>query len=624
MDTTLSDPVVDRLLDGRYAVGARIARGGMASVYLAMDTRLDRRVAVKVMHPALAEDPDFVARFNREARTAAALSHPDVVAVYDQGNDDGHAFLVMEYVPGATLRVLLRERGRLTPAEAVAVMDHVLAALGAAHGAGLVHRDIKPENVLITADGRVKVADFGLARAVAGSNVTGADAAVLGTPAYVAPEQLQGGTADARTDVYTAGIMLFELLTGRPPYSGDAGAIVAKRHVDEDVPAPSSLIADVPDEIDALVLAATARDPDERPRDARALHASLIAIRDRLGLHGAVPALPDSVLSSTADAAGDTLVVERSGIAAPAGSGGWDPGQPATAARRRRKGPIILALVVVAALLAAFGGWYLAVGRYTAAPGVIDLGRSAALARLHKAGLHARWLPAVYSDTVGVGLVAQETPRPGHDVRRGGTVTLALSRGPEIHPVPGVRGDTVAAATATLAALHLPVGGTTTEYSSMRKGLVLGTDPPTGQSVRAGTPVTLIVSKGAEPVTVPDVTGKPVNDATSTLTALGLHVTTQGKYDDTVPAGNVIASTPPAGAAAHKGDTVNLVVSRGPELFPVPDVTGMPIGRAIQIIEKAGFTADPRRAFRGGPGNVFRENPTGKQPKGTTIELDYF
>src|SRR3954466_2460031 len=222
MDTTLSDPLVDRLLDGRYAIEARLARGGMASVYLATDVRLERRVAVKVMHSALAEDPEFVARFNREARAAARLSHPDVVSVYDQGEDDGHVFLVMEYVAGATLRDVLRDRGRLPAAEAVAVMDHVLAALGAAHAAGLVHRDVKPENVLVTADGRVKVADFGLARAIAGTTITGDDSMLLGTAAYLAPEQVRDGAADARSDVYAAGVLLFELLTGAPPFSGES------------------------------------------------------------------------------------------------------------------------------------------------------------------------------------------------------------------------------------------------------------------------------------------------------------------------------------------------------------------------------------------------------------------
>src|SRR3954447_4539184 len=253
MDATLSDPLVDRLLDGRYAIEARLARGGMASVYLATDIRLERRVAVKVMHAALAEDPDSVARFNREARAAARLSHPAAVSVYDQGTDDGHVFLVMEYVAGATLREVLRDRSRLTAGEAVAVMDHVLAALGAAHAAGLVHRDIKPENVLVTPDGRVKVADFGLARAIAGTTLTGDDGALLGTAAYVAPEQVRDGVADARSDVYSAGILFFELLTGTPPFSGDSAVNVAYRHMNEDVPAPSSRAPGIPAELDVVV-----------------------------------------------------------------------------------------------------------------------------------------------------------------------------------------------------------------------------------------------------------------------------------------------------------------------------------------------------------------------------------
>jgi serine/threonine-protein kinase len=618
MDTTLSDPVVDRLLDGRYAVEARLARGGMASVYLAVDTRLDRRVAVKVMHPGLADDPEFVARFNREARAAAALSHPDVVAVYDQGEDDGHAFLVMEYVPGATLRDVLRDRGRLSPGESLAVMDHVLAALAAAHAAGLVHRDIKPENVLLTADGRVKVADFGLARAVAVSTVTAADGALLGTAAYVAPEQVSDGRADARTDVYSAGIVLFELLTGRPPYAADTPLNVAYRHVNEDVPAPSAFATGVPDEIDGLVLASTARDPEQRPRDARALHTSLVAVRDRLGLHAAVPSLPAARTEQLRRSDGNTLVVDHRPPTAPPGGAG------PTTGRRRRRWPILVALLLVAAVLAGLGGWYLAVGRYTSAPSVLGLTKSPAIAKLHKAGLHWHFLDPVYSETVPTGHVAQEQPTPGHDVRRGGTVDLAMSKGPEVHPVPSVRGDTVAAATAALQALHLPVSGTTARFSTMRAGLVLGTDPPAGQVLHAGTPVTLLVSKGAQPVTVPDVTNKPVDQATSTLSALGLKVTSHDAFDDKVPAGSVVSTNPAAGVTAHKGDTVNLVVSKGPHLFPVPDVTGKKVGDAVRIIEKAGFTPQPRQFAPGGPGKVFRESPVGQQPKGTVIELDFY
>jgi len=606
--------MVDRLLDGRYAVESRLARGGMASVYLATDTRLDRRVAVKVMHPGLAEDPDFVARFNREARASARLSHPDIVAVYDQGEDDGQAFLVMEYVPGATLRAVLRDRGRLATGEALAVMDHVLAALAAAHDAGLVHRDVKPENVLVTADGRVKVADFGLARAISGNHLTVADGALLGSPAYLAPEQVRDGTADARTDVYAAGIMLFELLTGRTPYAGEHAVAVANQRLSEDVPAPSSLASGIPAEIDALVLAATARDPDRRPADAGALHRSLIDVRNRLGLHGAVPALPAAATTVVSAGRQDTLVVEPVADEPPA---------PPKRRRRRRRGLIALAVVLVLALLASGAGWYLAMERYVKTPGVLDMSHDAAAAKLRHAGLKVQWLTPVFSSTVPNGLVAVEQPGPGKDVRKGATVSLALSRGPD--HVPNVRRMTVAEATAALQEAQLKLGETTREYSStVAANRVVESNPGAGSEIAPGTAVSLVVSKGPPPVTVPDVHGKQVADAKAQLAALGLQVTTTETFSDTVKSGIVISSSPGPGVTVSKGATVNLVVSKGRELFQVPDVTGMKIDRAIQIIEKAGFKAQPRQAYPGGPGKVFRQSPTGKQPKGTVIELDYF
>src|SRR3954466_8745176 len=546
MDTTLSDPLVDRLLDGRYAIEARVARGGMASVYLATDVRLERRVAVKVMHAALAEDPEFVARFNREARAAAGLNHPDIVAVYDQGTDDGHPFLVMEYVPGATLRLPLRGRGRLAPAEALAVMDHVLAALAAAHAAGLVHRDVKPENVLVTPDGRVKVADFGLARAAAGATVTAATGPIIGTAAYLAPEQVRDGTSDARSDVYAAGVMLFELLTGRQPFSGDSAVSVAYRHVNEDVPEPSSVVAGIPGELDALVMAATARDPFDRPSDARALHASLMSVRDRLGLHAAVP-------TPTGDEAApnDTLVVDRTAIAETAAV--TPPRQPAddapvtTERRRRRRWPYVVALLLAAVVVAAFAGWYLAVGRYTSTPNVVGLSKAAAVSKLDKAGLKARWLPSVYDDNIDVGLVAEEHPTPGHDLRKGGTVALALSLGKD--HVPNLRNKTVEEATAALQRAQLTVGGTKTLYDdTIRKGRVIRTEPKAGETISPHTAVTLVVSQGPQPIIMPDVTKKPVDQATSILTALGLKVTTTKAFNDKIPENSVISSSPPAGS----------------------------------------------------------------------------
>jgi serine/threonine-protein kinase len=633
MDTTLSDPLVDRLLDGRYTVHHRLARGGMASVYLATDNRLDRRVAVKIMHPGLADDPEFVARFNREARAAAALNHPDIVAVYDQGTDDGHPFLVMEYVPGATLRQVLRERGRLSPAEALAVMDHVLAALGAAHVAGLVHRDVKPENVLVTPDGRVKVADFGLARAAAGTSMTATTGPLIGTAAYLAPEQVRDGSSDARSDVYAAGVMLFELLTGSPPFTGDSAVSVAYRHVNEDVPEPSSRAGGIPSELDALVLAATARDPFERPSDARALHTSLMAVRDRLGLHAAVPTAADST-----PAPHDTLVVARTAVASTAVAStavpvtgpvapppsAPDDGDGGGEVARRRRWPFVVAFLTAAVVVAAFTGWYLAVGRYIAAPNVIGLSKTAATAKLDKAGLKVRWLPGVYNDTIDRGLVAEELPGAGHDLRKGGTVSVALSLGQD--HVPALRGKTVDAATALLQQAQLTVAGTQSRYDdTIAKGLVITSTPKPGVVVSPHTAVTLIVSEGAAPVSMPDVTNKPVDQAKAILTALGLKVTTTKDFSDKVPENSVISTNPPAGATLHKGDSVALSVSKGPQTFPVPDVRGMKVDDAVAALKAAGFEATVSQ-FPGGPGRVLSQSPGpgSKQKRGTTVHLYAF
>ena len=327
--TTLSDPLTGRLLDGRYEVGRLIARGGMATVYEALDTRLERTVAIKVMHAALAADAEFVARFIREARSAARLSHPNVVAVYDQGSDGEVVYLAMEFVDGATLRDLLRMRGRLAPQDALAIFEQVLGALGAAHRAGLVHRDVKPENVLLTEDGRVKVADFGLARAISStvSTNTITSGMIIGTVSYLSPEQVERSVADARSDVYAAGIVLFEMLTGEKPYTGGTPMEVAFRHVHERVPAPSTVVPGISRDLDTLVLRATARNPDDRPRDASELLVDVSRARDGRPLFlqqlqdDAEPTVRHPDLERPRQSSGDTLVVPR-----PVGDPGLAPG----------------------------------------------------------------------------------------------------------------------------------------------------------------------------------------------------------------------------------------------------------------------------------------------------------
>jgi len=587
-----ADPLVGRLLDGRYRLDRPLARGGMATVYLGTDTRLDRVVAVKVLRAALAEDPEFVERFTREARAAAALSSPDVVAVFDQGRDaaTGAAYLVMEHVRGRTLRDVLRERGSLPAGAALRLLEPVLRALTAAHAAGIVHRDVKPENVLVADDGRVKVADFGLARAFQTSSLTATTGVLLGTVAYLAPEQVEHGSADPRTDVYAAGIVLWELLTGTPPYESDSPLSVAYRHVHEDVPAPSTVVPGVPPAVDELVLRATRRDPAARPVDAGALLAEVRAV---------LADLPDEhptlvVAHSRPDQ--PTLVVPRDE-------------QPVERAPRRRRRGVLWALVVALLAAAALGGgWYLGTGRYADVPDVLRDDEAAATRALTAAGFEVEIDPAGrHDEVVPVGRVVDQDPDPDSRVRRGAVVTLVLSLGPDRRTVPDVAGQDVAAATAALAALDLPAGPTVEEFSSQPKGTVLRTEPAAGASVRPDTPVTLVVSKGLEMLPVPSVVGRPRAEAAAALEDAGFATAVREVFSDSVPKG-VVAAQEPREGTAPRGATITLTVSKGPDLVAVPDVTGRRLAEARAALEAAGFQVRVVDV-PGGPDRVLRTDP---------------
>ncbi len=675
----MTDPLVGALLDERYRVQGRLARGGMASVYTAIDTRLDRLVAVKVMHPALADDAEFVARFHREAKAAARLSHPNAVSVFDQSTyldsaGNGGVFLVMEYVPGCTLRDVLRRSGPLPAREALAILEPVLGALAAAHRAGLVHRDIKPENVLLADDGRVKVADFGLARAIESSNLTRTAGLLMGTVAYLAPEQVESGAATPRTDVYGAGILLYELLTGTPPYVGETPLAVAWQHVHADVPPPSAAASGIPPAVDALVAAATARDVAARPADASALLLAVQATRDLLG--GPVDAAqlwtssgkatiphaqPDgSISAADSDTDTDTTLLPRPTSAAvqhttvlprqagsppgppPSGPPPVSAGSPgrsgrgSRAARRpagtgqppsrwalgRIAGPALLVIV----LSVLVGGWWLGFGRYSETPSLISKSPQQAAAILDEDGLRLRTVKPVTSETVPKGAVADTDPDPGERVLRGGVVAIALSAGPEMHAVPNVAGRPYASAVVALEADKLrPVRAPDEYATTVPRGAVIRTDPPAGRSLRIGTDVRVVVSKGPEPVAVPDVRGESLEDASETLTAAGLKLTTVEAYSDTVPRGDVITTSPPAGIGAHKGETVRLTVSRGPQLFVVPGVVDLPVAVAEARLQAAGFEVSVRTVPLG-PGRVLAQSPSAgsRHPKGTTVMLSVF
>ena len=454
----VADALLGRLLDGRYRLDTTIARGGMATVYAATDTRLDRPVAVKVMRPGLADDPEFVERFAREARAAARLSSPEVVAVHDQGTDasTGTAYLVMERVSGGTLRDVLRDQGAPPPARALDLLEPVLVALAAAHGAGLVHRDVKPENVLLSADGRVKVADFGLARAIETSSVTATTGVLIGTVAYLAPEQVEHGRTDTRTDVYAAGVLLFELLTGAPPYASESPMTVAYRHVHDDVPPPSRLVEGIPAGLDDLVVRATRRDPAARPVDAGAFLAELRTVRADLGDTAGGPVVRK--------AGAPTLVVPRSQLV---------PQERATTRRRL----VLWVLAALVAVAAAAGGWWALVGRYTDAPAVVGLTESQARERLTAAGFTVEERPAVYSDRVPEDHVVDQDPVADGRVVEGGTVTLTSSLGPDRREVPELAGRTREQAAAALEEVGLVVGGAGEAFSDLPVGVVVRTDP---------------------------------------------------------------------------------------------------------------------------------------------------
>ena len=657
----VTDPLIGRLVDSRYEIVDRLARGGMATVYRAHDRRLDRTVALKLMHAHLADSPDFVSRFRREARAAARLSNPGVVAVYDQGSLDGVAYLVMEYVEGPTLRDLITA-GPLSVKEALGLVAQLLRPLGAAHRAGLVHRDIKPENVLLPSDGSVaKVADFGLARAVTEVTQT-TTGNVLGTVAYLAPELITSGDSTSRADVFSAGVVLYELLTGEQPFTADSPIQIAFRNVHEDVPLPSALVPDMPVDVDELVATMTRREPQERPADADEALALLRNVVDELtdselavrrgGGTGSIrtqevmtanaqaarsaidnepqdddDALSDEDSSSHAgmrtvslpigsigpDAKGRTRTLSRKALAADT--------QKTTAVPTRGKGVggINRRTAVIVGLLAVAGTgagatWYLTAGpgRRVPVPNIIGMSQDEAQLALEKQGLDWGAPARAYSDTVPAGHVVSCQPKVGRKVGLGQAVTAVISRGVETKTVPDVVGKTKDQAGAAIKGAGLTLGDVTEDYSaSVAQGKVISSDPKAGKVIEHTAKVSIVVSKGKEPATIPDVTGKSEDDAKKALEDAGLK---KGKvsqdYSDSVAKGRVISSSPIAGASGYyKGDSVDLTVSKGPEKVTVPDVTGKSEDDAKKVLEDADLKVTVNKRLGGPFGTVRSTDP---------------
>ncbi|WP_329188525.1 Stk1 family PASTA domain-containing Ser/Thr kinase [Streptomyces sp. NBC_01428] len=644
MDTTLQDPLVGHVLDGRYRVDARIAVGGMATVYRALDIRLDRVVALKVMHPALAMDGSFVDRFIREAKSVARLAHPNVVQVFDQGTDGSYVYLAMEYIAGCTLRDVLRDRGALQPRAALDILEPVLAALGAAHRAGFVHRDMKPENVLIGDDGRVKVADFGLVRGI--DTVTSTTGAVLGTVSYLAPEQIEHGTADPRVDVYACGIVLHEMLTGAKPHTGDSPAQVFYQHLNADVPPPSARVPGMAYELDELVTTSTARNPEVRPADAVALLGRVLEARAALTADQ-LDAVPPGALAVGHDNAHDrTSVIPRSlsmqrplPVNEDEGHGvnrtsrfestGYlqaPPEAPSRPARTRpRRGMLFVVAALVLVLGLGAGVWYINSGQFTKVPPVLTQTEGQARDHLKDAGLDVKRVEHAYSDTVKRGSVISTDPGVGERIRDNDAVTLTVSDGPKTVKVPDLSGVALAKARAQLKDAGLAAGMVTRDFSEdVPRGSVISTDPDTGTSRHAGSAIALVVSKGS-PVEVPDVTGSSVEDARAELEDAGLKVkiATQ-QVNSEFDKGQVAQQSPNPEHEAATGDTVTLTVSKGPEMIEVPDVVGDSVNDATQKLKDAGFEVDEDRGLLGLFGDTVKKQSVDggdTAPKGSTVTI---
>jgi serine/threonine protein kinase/beta-lactam-binding protein with PASTA domain len=648
--TATADPLVGRTLEGRYRILDRIARGGMSTVYSAVDERLDRLVAVKVMSSALSADPAFSDRFTREARAAARLTHLNTVSVYDQGSDYSdaghHVFLVMELVTGRTLRDLIRERGHLDPAEAVSIMEPVLSALSAAHRAGIVHRDVKPENILLSDEGIVKVADFGLARAVESDASATRTGLMMGTVAYCAPEQISKGFADQRSDVYAAGVVFFEMLTGKPPYQGDSAMNIAYQHVHSRVPAPSSRVKGIPSEIDELVVNATDSDPEGRPADAGVFLAELADVRADLALPVvAVPPRPrtpspDARLPAPSDAA--TADLRRGGpgrhdtTVVPGGNqpSRRDPNAPpppvvtpprrrkqvSDRTRRRRRGLVLILVLLMLGAGSAYTGWWLAAGRYGRIPDVARESQAQAVTDLRHSGYRvAAAVSTQFSEVISPGAVISTDPGIGSRVPHGRTVHLVVSKGKERFRVPTVAGMTETQARGALAAIPVKIVSVPTPdpTGTVAQGKVIRTDPASGAEVKRDQTVTIQVSSGPPIIQIPDIAkGTPADQAEQTLQGAGFKTTRAQAFSTDVAAGGVISISPTG--SAPKFSTITVTVSKGPPTVVIPTIAQLtPVDTARAQLQQLGLKVKVQKAFGGNSGWVVGVDP----PAGTTVPV---
>lgn len=591
------------LIDGRYQLLRQVASGGMASIYEGFDTRLDRKVAVKIMHPHLAQDEQFVDRFIREAKAAAALSHPNIVAVQDQGwNQNGTpaVFIVMEMVEGHTLREYLHEQGRLSDRDGIRFLLPVLSALAAAHKQGIVHRDIKPENILVSKEGRIKIADFGLAKGpLLGTTMTAESSVILGSVSYLSPEQVQRGIADSRSDVYAVGITAFELFTGKKPFDGDAPIQIAYMHVNERVPKVSSIVSGFPSDLDDLIYSATSADPDERPRDASVFHTQLLAINARLNpkenqlsLELDIPIKPmrpvkkQKSLRSRIQERTTPIQLKKEETAPVV-----ERETTAQVAKRKRASKRVRRNRKVAAALAiALGitGWYVLIGpgSRVVVPSTVGATQAEVTSALTPLGLTSIVVERRYSEEIEADHVIESIPAGGGKVDQGGTVKIVLSKGPERYVIPMVQGLTPEAAVAAISKYPLKVAPNIEVFdATVPKGYVISASPAIGTKVKRNATVTLTVSKGIEQVALASYLGKSGEQALNELTDAGFVVTSTYAFSETKLVGEVIAQTPSGGGSVNKGSAIAIVISKGTQFAYIPNIYSIEEAKAVKALQ---------------------------------------
>jgi beta-lactam-binding protein with PASTA domain/predicted Ser/Thr protein kinase len=606
----------EEVVGGRYRVVRKLGGGGMADVYLCEDLTLGRHVAVKVLLQRYLSDPTFVERFRREAKAAAGLNQQNLVSIYDWGELDGTYYIVMEYVEGETLKDLIRRRERLSGNEAVNITMQLLAAVDFAHRSGIVHRDIKPQNVMIDRDGTCKVMDFGIARA-GDSGMTEAGS-ILGTAQYLAPEQAKGYPVDERSDLYSVGVVLYEMLTGTVPFKGDSAVTVALKHVNEVPREPAELVPGLPYSLNQIVLKAMAKDPVDRYQSAAEFARDLRAAREG-----------GPVQAAAFDAGGERTRVMAAGMAGMAGgetamqTSVLD--QPMPPRRKKSRWPLILVLLLLAIIAAvAVGLWWTMSGAKDPVPSVVGLSKSAAVKAVEKAGFKAG-IQEEFSDRVAAGFVSRQAPTGGTKLREGATVDIWVSKGSESVTLQDFKGWTDTEVDDWLSQNGLVGDRHTGKSNAVADGQVFKQDPAADTKVKRGDTVSYWISTGKPQVTVPDLTNLTQADATNQLTGAGLKLgTVTTEPSTTVTAGSVIRQDPAANQKVDKGTSVSIVVSTGsptPTATPTPTTSPTTSGVAVPNVYGMQSSAAEQQLLGLGLQVAYRQKPNTGQPSGTVVDI---